>query len=75
MPDLEDCYLAMLIIDRINDPVIPLSYPVTISVAGELFRTLGPGTCSQGLNFFNDALAISFGTNCLQFLRSRSLDQ
>jgi hypothetical protein len=75
VPDLEDCYLATLIIDKIDDPVTPLSYSVTISVAGELFRTLGPGARRQGLNFFNDALTISLDTNRLQFLRSRGLDQ
>jgi hypothetical protein len=38
MSDLEDRYLAMLVVDEIDDPVTPLSYSVTVRIPGELFR-------------------------------------
>jgi hypothetical protein len=49
MSDLEDRYLAMLVINEIDDPVTPLSYPVTVGISGELFRAVRPGIPGKGL--------------------------
>ena len=75
MPDLEDRDLPVLVINKIDDPIHPLSQPEAISVARELFRTLGPGVRSQALNLGDDALTIGLGANCLQLLGSRGFNQ
>ena len=75
MSYLEDRYLAMFVIDKIDDPVPPLSYPVTVVVPGELFGALRPGVPGEGLNPLNDTQAIGLGTCCIELLRSGALDQ
>ena len=62
MSNLEDGYLAMLVINEIDDPVTPLSYPVTVGIPGELFSALRPGIPGKSLNSLNDAQAIRLGT-------------
>ncbi len=75
MSDPENRYLATLVINKIDDPVTPLSYAVTIGVPGDLFGTLRAGIFGNGLNSPHDALTIGLGAYCLELLRSRALDQ
>ncbi len=74
MPDFDYRYLATLVVDQINDPVAPLSCPVTIGVPGEFLGTIGSGIRRECLNSSNDALTINLGTDCLKLFRGRGLD-
>ncbi len=58
MSDLEDRYLAMLVVNEIDDSITPLSYPVTVPIPGELFRAVRAGIPGKGLDSPNDAPAI-----------------
>lgn len=75
MSDLEDRYLAMLVVNEIDDSITPLSYPVTVRIPGELFRAVRAGIPGKGLDSLNDAPAIRLGTCCIKLFSSRTLDQ
>ena len=75
MSDLEDRYLAMLVVDEIGDSITPLSYPVTVRIPGELFRAVRAGIPGKGLDSLNDAQAIRLGTCCIKLFSSGTLDQ
>ena len=75
VPDFEDRYLVMPIINKIDDPVTSLSHPVTVGVPGELFAPLGPGHRGQSPQSLDDALTVGLGAYRLKLLCSRGLDQ
>jgi hypothetical protein len=75
MSDPEDRYLAMLVVNEIDDSITPLSNPVTVRIPGELFRAVRAGIPGKGSNSLNDAQAIRRCTYCIKLFSSRTLDQ
>jgi hypothetical protein len=73
MADLEDRYLAMLVVNEIDDSITPLSYPVTVRIPGELFRAVRAGIPGKGWNSLNDAQAIRLCTCCIKLFPAELL--
>ena len=66
--DFEYRHLVQFVVNKVNNPVLTLPYPVTIHVTCELFRSRRPGIAGEPLNSLHDALPVCFGAERLNFL-------
>ena len=60
MADFENCDLMNLVIDKIDDSVLTLPYPIAISVSRKFLGTFRAGIGAQCLNTLNNTLTIGF---------------
>ena len=72
--DLKDRNLIELDVDQVDDSVVPLANTIAVVVPGELLGAVRPGAGGQPLDFGDQALAISFGSNRSELFARRGLN-
>ena len=75
MPHFDDFNRALGVIDHIDHSILALANSKKRGVSGELFTTRWPRLRGKGLNAANNLLAVSAGSDRLDFLRGGRADQ